>query len=179
MTEIDLQNEIKKILESEIIPQLSLFKQGEMKFYLQDLPLSTEFENEPKDYSTEFEDDGDGTELGDIIESPIDKHLPCCIVAYRGDEIKNANDPQATMIDIIVAVKDTALDMSGYQKLLIVLQRIRDYFLENAGIDGKARLLYPINRNINDNTMPGYFVGHIVTNWQIATMPYNDIHKYL
>lgn len=155
MTEIDLQIAIKDILEREIIPNISLFENEKVKCFLQDLPLSSEFDNED------------------------DKYFPCLIVAYRADEIKTASDAQETEIEIIVAIKDFSEDLTGYQKLLVVLQHIRDYFTANAGIDGKFRLLYPIKRSINEDTIPGYFVGHIVTKWVADIMPYKDIHRLL
>lgn len=158
MTEIDLQNEIKRVLEKNIFPKLSLFKPQKMKVFLQDMPISTE-----------FEDDKDNE----------DRYFPCCIVRFLDGKIKNASDPQITTIEIIVGIKDFDKDMSGYQNTVICLNRIRDYFLKNIGIRKKFRLVYPIEIGINTEVSAPYYFGNIITNWQTDIKPYADIEKFL
>ena len=158
MTEIDLQNEIKRVLKKNILPELSLFKPNEMKVFLQDIPISTE-----------FEDDDDNE----------DKYFPCCIVRLLGGRIKTASEPQITTIEIVVGIKDFSKDMSGYQNTVICLDRIRDYFSENVGIHKKFRLVYPIETGINTEVAAPYYFGNIITNWQTDVKPYADIEKFL
>lgn len=150
MTELDLQREIKNVLETEIIPYISIFEPGELKVFLQDIPLSVDYEDED------------------------DKYFPCCIVKFTSGEIKNPSEPQYTTIEIIAAVKDWSEDMTGYQSLLIILQRIRDHFMNNIGICGKFRLCYPLKLNINDETSMPYFLGNIVSVWETDYMQYRD-----
>lgn len=158
MTELDLQKEIKKILLDEVFKDMLIFENKEMKVFEYDLPLSSDFDDDDNDNEPFF---------------------PCCIVRTRGGEIKNANDPQLTTVEIIVAVKDASKDMSGHRDLIITINRIRDYFLANGGIRNKFRLMRPIKWGINeDNTIP-YFVGNIITQWQIATQSFVDLEKYL
>ena len=157
MTELDLQKEIKKVLINEVFRDMLIFEGQQMKVFEHDLPLSSDF------------DDDDETDL----------FFPCCIVRACGGDIKSASEPQLTTVEIIVAVKDKALDMSGHKNLFITINRIRDYFLANGGIRGKHRLVYPVKWTINnENTFP-YFVGHLITVWHTQTQRFNDIEKYL
>lgn len=158
MTEIDLQKEIKKILLDEVFKDMLIFDNQEMQVFEYDVPLSSDFDNDDDDNEPFF---------------------PCCIVRTRGGEINNASDPQLTTVEIIVCVKDKSEDMSGHKKLLITIDRIRDYFLANGGIREKFRLMRPIKWGINeDNTIP-YFVGNVVTIWQTETQSFNDIERFL
>ena len=93
---------------------------------------------------------GDETEI-------VDKNVPCCIV-------------------IIIVIKDESEDMSGYQTLMAVINRIRDYFTANVGIPNKYRMKYPIKWGINDNAIAPYFVGNLITQWDIERMPFQEIH---
>lgn len=155
MTEIDLQLDIQKVLTDEIFPKLTIFQPGEMQVFLQDIPLSTDFEDED------------------------DKYFPCCIVRLRGGKINTASEPQITTIEIIVCIKDWSDDMTGYQSLMVTLQRIRDYFSAAAGIREKHRLVYPIEFNINEEAATPYFIGNVVTKWQTDVMEYKDLDKLL
>lgn len=159
MTEIHLQETIKEVLQKEIFSKLTIFKPGEMQVFLQDIPLSTDFESENGD------DD--------------DKYFPCCVVKLRGGEIKTASAPQLTTVEIIVGVKDWAKDLTGYQSLMIIIQRIRDYFTEHFGIEGKFRLVYPIQWNIDEEVSAPYFLGSVITVWQTDVMPFNDPNNFL
>lgn len=156
MTELHLQQAIKNVLDAEILPKLTLFKPGEMQTFLQDIPLSTDFEDE---------DD--------------DKYFPCCIVKLRGGKVATASDPQITTVEIIVCVKDEAADMTGYQSLMVTIQRIRDYFTEHVGIEGKFRMTYPVEWATNDEFTAPYFVGNVITTWQTDIMPYSDPNNFL
>ena len=154
-TELDLQQSIKDVLENEIVSHLSVFKQGEMKVYLQDIPIDTQYE----------EDD--------------EKYFPCCIVKLRGGKIEDASDPQTTTIEVVVIIKSWETDMSGYKNLMLVLNRIRDYFLAHMGIEGRYRLAPPSNTNpvkwvVNEEAAIPYFVGSITTKWITAVMNYTD-----
>ena len=99
---------------------------------------------------------GDETEI-------VDKNVPCCIVKINAGEI----------------IKDESEDMSGYQTLMVVINRIRDYFTANVGIQNKYRMKYPIKWGINDNTIAPYFVGNLITQWDIERMPFHDIARFL
>lgn len=158
MTELKIQEEIKEVLENSILPNISLFEKDEVKVYLQDIPLSA-------DYDTDDEDD--------------EKYFPCCIVKLCGGEVKTASDPQTTIIEIMVVIKDWSADMSGYQSLVIMLDRIRDHFLSECGIFGKARLQYPLKFNINENVAAPFFVGSVTTRWTVDVMPYRDYTRFL
>ena len=166
-TEISLQEAIKKALEKDVIPNISIFKTGEMQVHLQDIPLSTEYEKLP-----EYEDDDD-------FDSEIDRYLPCFIVKLRGAEKKSASDVQVTTVETIVIIKDWSKDMSGYKTLMICLNRLRDYFYANAGIDGKFRLMYPVKFVVNEEAAIPYFIGSITTSWATETMGYNDTYGFL
>ncbi len=157
MTELQLQAAIQKVLKQEILPEISIFQPGEMNVFLQDLPLSTEFEDEDEQ----------------------DKHFPCCIVKIQGAEIKTASDAQITTVETIVCIRDSSEDMSGYQTLLVCLQRIRDYFTAHVGIEGKYRMIYPIEWAINDEAPAPYFIGGITTKWVTDIMPYRDPKNFL
>jgi hypothetical protein len=156
MTEIELQNAIKDVIESEILPNLTIFKGGGMKVFLHDIPLTTEFEDDESD-----------------------RYFPCCIVKTRAGEIENADDPQKTTVEIVIAIKDDSEDMTGHQSLLVVITRIRDYFLKNAGIMGKFRLSYPIKWGISDEVTTPYFVGNVLTIWDTDIMTYSDPNNFL
>lgn len=158
MTELNIQRDIKDVIENSILPNISLFEPGEVNIYLQDIPLS-------EDYETE--DDND------------EKYFPCIIVKLRHGEVKTASDPQVTTIDIMVVIKDWSADMSGYQSLVIMLDRIRDHFLGECGIVGKARLQFPIELDVNENVAAPYFVGNVTTRWAVDVMPYRDHTNFL
>ncbi len=167
ITELDLQEEIKKVLEDDVFANLSLFKAGEMQIHIQDIPLSTEYEK-----PAEYEDDGSEADEDD-------KYFPCCIVKLRGAEEKSPSEPQILTVEIIVVIKDWSRDMSGYKTLLVCLQRIRDCFLRHAGIKGKFRLLYPVKIVINEEAAIPYFIGSVTTNWATEVMAYNDPLNFL
>ena len=38
---------------------------------------------------------------------------------------------------------------------------------------------YPIKWGINDNTIAPYFVGNLITQWDIERMPFHDIARFL
>lgn len=158
MTEIELMQRIKSILDTEIIPHIGIFKDDEIKVFLHDIPMSSDFETD---------------------DSDDEKYFPCCIVRLNGGEISNAGEPQKTAIEIIVCIKDWSENMSGYQNLIIILNRIRDYFTSNYGIRNKFRLQYPVKTGISDETATPYFVGNITTNWIVDIKPYEDINKFL
>lgn len=155
MTELNIQTEIKDVIEKSVLPYISLFDEGEVKVFLQDIPLSQDYEDED------------------------DKYFPCVIVRLRRGEVKNASDPQETTIEIMVVIKDWAADMTGYQTLVITLDRIRDQLLSECGIVGKARLLFPLSLEIDENVTAPYFVGSIMTKWVVDVMPYQDHMKFL
>lgn len=156
MTELNLQTEIQHILQDKIFPNISIFEPGEMRIFLQDIPLTTD-----------FEDDND------------EKYFPCCIVKLKNGEIKTANDPQITTVEIIVCIKDMSKDMTGYQSLMIILQRIRNHFTSEVGIYGKHRMTYPISWSISEDFTSPYFVGNIVTKWVTDISPYKDPNDFL
>ena len=59
MTEINLQNAIKDVLENKIFPQMAVFEDGEkMQVFLQDIPIPDEYE----------------------YDSDMSKYFPCCII---------------------------------------------------------------------------------------------------
>lgn len=155
MTEIDLQNAVKAAIEDEILPKLTLFNEKPVRVFLHDLPISTEYEDED------------------------DKYFPCCIVKLINGEIKTASDAQLTTIEIVIAIKDASEDMTGYQSLMILIQRIRDYFLRNAGIKGKFRLAYPVQWNISDEYSAPFFLGNVVTTWVTDVAGYVDPLDFL
>lgn len=156
MTELKLQKDIERVLERDVLPKISIFQSGEVKVYSQDLPLSSEFEDDEPD-----------------------EHFPCCIVKINGGKIAAAPDPQTTTIEIIVCIHDDSKDMSGYQTLVVCLQRIRDYFTEHVGIEGKHRMVYPIEWAINDEVPAPYFIGNIITRWVTEIMPYRDPKNFI
>lgn len=172
MTEIRLQSAIKEVLETEIIPELSVFKPGEMKVFLQDIPWTPAFE---KSNEVRYDDaPGDNNE-----ENGIDKHLPCCIVRLLGGETKNVTEGQTVTVGITVNAKDDSEDMSGYQKVMIVIDRIRNYFDKNIGIRDRFRKLPETEWGLDENTSPPYYVGAVITKWQIPVMPYGDYEHLL
>lgn len=164
-TEINLQYAIKKILQDDVFKKLSLFEPDEMNVYVQDIPLLTEYEKEAG-YEYEYDENAEDNE--------IDKYLPCCIVKLRGAEIKNASAPQITTVEIIVIIKDWSKDMSGNETLMICLNRIRNHFFANAGIQGKFRLEYPVKLVVNEDAAIPYFIGSITTKWSTPIQTYED-----
>lgn len=159
MTEIDLQKEIKTMLLDEVFKDMLIFENQKMKVFEYDFPLLYNFDTDSEEIDYQI--------------------FPCCIIRIRGGEIKNANDPQLTTLEIVVIVPDEAEDMSGHQNLLIAINRIRDYFLANGGIRGKFRLVYPIKWGTNEDNKTPYFVGNIITVWQTETQSFNDTEKFL
>lgn len=162
MTELDLQEKLLKILEHDIFPEMAIFKPGEMKFLLQDIPAAQEFE---------YDDDTD--------DNTTDKWFPCCIVQLESGDNPTAAAPQDTRINIIVCVKDFSEDMSGYKSTMISLDRIRDYLLKNYGIHGKYRVEFPIKLEINTELAAPYFMARLVTNWKTETMSYRDYENFI
>ena len=150
MTEVDLQKEIRKIIVQELIPDMKIFEPNTFKGFLQDIPLDLGY--------------GDETEI-------VDKNVPCCIVKINSGEINGASKPETVTVEIIIVIKDESEDMSGYQTLMAVINRIRDYFTANVGI-----MKYPIKWGINDNAIAPYFVGNLITQWDIERMPFQEIH---
>ena len=169
--EIDLQEEIIDVLKKEILPQISLWKPGEMKVHFQDLPLSEDYEENGETQERPF--------AADPYEDIYDKYLPCCIVKMRSGTEKKPDEPQDTQIDIIVIVKDWSSDMSGYKSLMIVLRRMKDYFLANEGLRTRFRLIHPIKWVVDDDAAIPYFIGTLQTHWATYSMPYNDIEGFL
>lgn len=157
MTELELQEAIKDILLNEVFSQLTIFTHGEMKVFLQDIPLSSDFE--------EYEED--------------EKYFPCCIVRLSTGEIQTANDPQLTTVEIIIYIKDWSKDMTGYRNLVITIDRIRDYFTANVGILGKFRMVFPLNWGLSDEVGMPFFAGKVITKWQTDRMPFADIQNFL
>ena len=149
MTEVDLQKEIRKIIVQELIPDMKIFEPNTFKGFLQDIPLDLGY--------------GDETEI-------VDKNA---------GEINGASKPETVTVEIIIVIKDESEDMSGYQTLMVVINRIRDYFTANVGIQNKYRMKYPIKWGINDNTIAPYFVGNLITQWDIERMPFHDIARFL
>ena len=158
MTEIDLQKEIRKIIVQELIPDMKIFEPNTFKGFLQDIPINFGY--------------GDETEI-------VDENVPCCIIKINTGEIKGASEPETVTVEIIIVIKDDCEDMSGYQTLMAVINRIRDYFTANAGIKNKYRIKYPIKWGINDDAITPYFVGNLVTQWDIEYMPFHDIERFL
>lgn len=151
MAEIRLQNEIKRILENEILPDISIPELRSIKVYKHDIPLTTEFEGDEED-----------------------TYFPCCIVKTCGGEIEKASDPQKTTVEIVIAIKDESENMSGHETLMIVIQRIRDYFLKHVGIRGEFRMRFPLKWNISDEFTTPYFIGNVVTVWELDAMRFDD-----
>ncbi|MDO5397469.1 MAG: hypothetical protein Q4G33_06025 [bacterium] len=159
----NLLDEIKSVLENEVVPGISLYTNGsnadkdaeEMKFFKHDLPLSAEFRGQEN------------------------KYFPCLIVRDSGGKIATASEPQINTVKIYVQIRDTNPDMSGYEKLIITLDRIRDYFLANGGIRGKYQLVYPIEYKVADDITTPYFLGVLVTRWTVNRMSWNDIEGFL
>ena len=172
-TEIDLQLAIKSALERDIIPEISLWKPGRMKVYLQDIPITHEDAEAARAGLLPF------TAHTEHEHDIYDKYLPCFIVKLRGAEEKTAGAPQVTTVEIVVVVKDWSEDMSGYQSLMVCIQRVRDYFLANAGIRNKFRMSYPVKWVVNEEAAVPYFIGSITTKWDLEVMPYNDTINYL
>lgn len=158
MTEVDLQKEIRKIIVQELIPDMKIFEPNTFKGFLQDIPLDLGY--------------------GDEIEI-VDKNVPCCIVKINAGEINGASKPETVTVEIIIVIKDESEDMSGYQTLMVIINRIRDYFTANVGIQNKYRMKYPIKWGINDNTIAPYFVGNLITQWDIERMPFHAIARFL
>lgn len=157
MSELDLQDKIKDLLENRLIPELPFAGAEKIKVYKQDLPLSFDYEDDDED----------------------DKYFPCCIIKFKNGEIKTASDPQITIIEIIVCIKDFKDDMSGYRKTVQVLTAIRDYLISNVGIRKKYRMIYPIKIDMNDEVAAPYFMGNVTTLWQTDVKSYVDYEKFL
>lgn len=158
MTEVDLQKEIRKVIVQELVPDMKIFEPNTFQGFLQDIPLDFGY--------------GDETEI-------VDKNVPCCIVKINNGEIAGTALPETVTIEIIIVIKDECEDMSGYQTLMAVINRIRDYFVANVGILNKYRMKYPIKWGINDNAAAPYFVGNLITQWDIEHMPFHDIDRFL
>lgn len=154
MTELRLQEALKEEIKS-VIDQLCLFGENEMKFYSQDLPLETTFEDEE------------------------DKCFPCCIIKIKNGEINSLHTPQTVTAEIIICIKDISQDMSGYRDLMIIIDRIRDSLMSCAGLDGKFRIDYPIKWSINDEVASPYFIGSVITKWQTESNSFTAVKKYL
>lgn len=173
MTEIQLQTAIKKVIEKEIIPELPAFKQGKMKVFLQSIPWTPAFERS----NEVIYDDARHDDYG------IDKYLPCCEVKLLGGETKPDVEGQTVTVGITVNVKDTSDDisnMSGYQDVMIVIDRIRNYFTANMGIRTNYRMdTQDIEWGIDETVSPPYYVGAIITKWRLSTPPYNDVERFL
>lgn len=160
MTTIKVQEALKTALENEVLKNLNLFGDKKIQVFLQDVPLS-------KDYEYEGLPDAD-------------KYFPCVVIKAVSGEVKRAAGPQETRINIYVVTKDESDDMAGYKDILIVLDRIRDYLISGAGIHDKARLLYPVTMAMIDDDFPyPYFEGALSTLWDIDVMPYKDIENLL
>lgn len=160
MTTIQVQQELKKALENDILPDIQLFGAKKVKVFLQDIPLSQDYEYE---------------ELPDT-----EKYFPCIVIKAVSGEIKRPATPQETRINIYVVTKDTNEDMAGYKDVLIIMDRIRDYLISGAGIHDKARLLYPVNMAMIDDDFPyPYFEGALSTIWDVDVMCYRDIENLI
>nr|DAW23810.1 MAG TPA: tail completion protein [Caudoviricetes sp.] len=157
MTELQLQDAIEDVLKNEVFSALTIFEKDEMKFFTQEIPESAEFEDEEEE----------------------EKYFPCCIIKLKGGEMEDYDDPQLTKVDIIIALKDWEADRSGYRKLVVIITRIRDYFLSVGGIKNQFRLMRPIKWDINDEVMSPYFIGSISTIWQTPVIGNNEIQEYL
>lgn len=153
----DLQTAIMDALRNDVFPKLALQGKKEIKVFRQYLPQTTEFEDE----------DEDG------------KLFPCAVVKFEGSKIVDAKTPQITTITTAVAVKDEAEDLSGTGTLLIILERIRDYFTSNGGIHGSFTMTYPLETYVDEELNAPYFVGAVITRWKNEYLPYADTEKYL
>lgn len=155
MSEIRLQDAVKDALEKEILPYISIPELKNIKVFKHDIPLSTEFEDDE------------------------DEYFPCAIVKTRGGEIENASSSQKTIVEIVIAIKDENGDMSGSEALMIIIQRIRDYFLKHMGIMGRFRMKFPVKWGISDEYTTPYFIGNVVTLWELDIMRYEDPLNFL
>lgn len=160
MTTIKIQETLKKEFEEKVLKNLNLFNDSRIKVFVQDLPMSKDFEFEG---------------LPDA-----EKYFPCVIIKAIGGEISKCGMPQTMKIDIFVVCKDWQEDMSGYKNVLIVMERIRDYLISEGGIHGKARLQYPLTLQMVEDDFPlPYFEGAVSTTWTVETMAYNDYEQLL
>lgn len=160
MTTLQLQEALKEVIENEVLNSLNLFGDKKVKVFLQDVPLS-------KDYEYEGLPD-------------TDKYFPCVVIKAVNGEVKRAAGPQETRINIYAVSKDESDDMAGYKDIVIILDKIRDYLISGAGIHDKARLLYPLTMAMVDDDFPyPYFEGALSTLWEIDVMSYKDIENLL
>ena len=160
MTTLQLQEALKEVIENEVLNSLNLFGDKKVKVFLQDVPLS-------KDYEYEGLPD-------------TDKYFPCVVIKAVNGEVKRAAAPQETRINIYAVSKDESDDMAGYKDIVIILDKIRDYLISGAGIHDKARLLYPLTMAMVDDDFPyPYFEGALSTLWEIDVMSYKDIENLL
>ncbi len=160
MTTIQLQEALKQEIEDKVLKTINLFNDTDIKVFVQDLPLSSDFEFEG---------------LPDA-----EKYFPCVIIKIVGGEIAKCGMPQETRIEIFVVCKDWNNDMSGYKNVLIIMDRIRDYLISEGGIHGKARIKYPLTMQMIEDDFPvPYFEGALSTVWTIETITYNDYEKLL
>lgn len=67
----------------------------------------------------------------------------------------------------------------GYSDVDGGYQSYTRLFYANVGIQNKYRMKYPIKWGINDNTIAPYFVGNLITQWDIERMPFHDIARFL
>ena len=160
MTTINIQESLKTKLENEVLNELHLFGDKTIKVFLQDLPLSEDFEVEG---------------LPDE-----EKYFPCVIIKAVSAEVTKPSAPQTTRIEIFAVCKDWSDDMSGYKNVAIILDRIRDYLISEGGIHGTARLQYPLKMQMIDDDFPvPFFEGSLTTLWSVETMPYKDYENLL
>lgn len=160
MTTIKIQESLKTELESRVLNDLHLFGDRKIKVFLQDLPLSKDFEIEGLPDS--------------------EKYFPCVIIKAVGAEVIKPGAPQTTRIEIFAVCKDWKDDMSGYKNVVIILDRIRDYLVSEGGIHGTARLQYPLKMQMIEDDCPvPFFEGSLTTLWTVETMPYKDYENLL
>ncbi|MGN0162449.1 MAG: hypothetical protein ACI4EA_02555 [Candidatus Ornithomonoglobus sp.] len=160
MTTIKIQEALKSELENKVLNELNLFNDTDIKVFLQDVPLSKDFEV-------------DG--LPDT-----ENYFPCVIIKAVSGEVERSGAPQTTRIEIFAVCKDWKEDMSGYKNVVIILDRIRDYLLSEGGIHGTARLQYPLKMQMIDDDMPiPFFEGSLTTLWTVDVMPYKDYENLL
>lgn len=160
MTTLKIQESLKTELKNRVLNELKLFDDKKIKVFLQDVPLSEDFESE------DLPDD--------------EKYFPCVIVKAVGGEIAKCAAPQTTRIEIFAVCKDWNEDMSGYKNVVIMLDRIRDYLVSEGGIHGTARLQYPIKMQMIDDDFPyPFFEGALTTLWSVETKTYRDYENLL
>lgn len=161
MTGIKLINSIANVLKDDILANIK-YLPSVPKVFKHDIPLSSDYEYE-----------------GDTEETAEEKYFPCCIVRMANMKISDASKPQESTVEIVTVIKDWAEDMSGYETLIIVLERIRDYFIGHAGISEKYRLNYPVEIAINKETTTPYYMGSVILRWSAEYTDYIDVQKYV